>query len=63
MPSSGKWFVTWKTHVLLPSNHFTVDLNWDGIASITESGIVTKAGEALDFDVIVFGTGFDVVRS
>jgi len=40
-----------------------VDLNWDGIASFTESGILTKTGETIDFDVIIFGTGFDVLNT
>jgi cation diffusion facilitator CzcD-associated flavoprotein CzcO len=42
-------------------HNLKVDLNWDGIAKFTESGIQTNAGEAIDFDIIIFGTGFDVV--
>ncbi|KAG0701966.1 hypothetical protein DFH29DRAFT_875500 [Suillus ampliporus] len=33
-------------------------LNFDGIAEIVESGIVTNTGEMLPFDVIVYATGF-----
>ncbi|KAG0701972.1 hypothetical protein DFH29DRAFT_989931 [Suillus ampliporus] len=33
-------------------------LNFDGIAEIVESGIVTKTGEMLPFDVIIYATGF-----
>ncbi|KAF8205375.1 hypothetical protein K438DRAFT_1670245 [Mycena galopus ATCC 62051] len=35
-----------------------MNLNWDGIQSICENGIVTKLGEKLPFDVIIFATGF-----
>ncbi|KAJ7645054.1 hypothetical protein DFH06DRAFT_1425707, partial [Mycena polygramma] len=37
-------------------------LNWDGIDSICEDGIVTKKGEKLPFDVIIFATGFAADR-
>jgi len=40
-----------------------VDLSWDGISSFTESGILTKTGENIDVDVIIFGTGFDVLNT
>ncbi|KAG0701974.1 hypothetical protein DFH29DRAFT_1048990 [Suillus ampliporus] len=33
-------------------------LNFDGIAEIVESGIVTKTGDMLPFDVIIYATGF-----
>ncbi|KAG2153120.1 uncharacterized protein EDB93DRAFT_1249032 [Suillus bovinus] len=33
-------------------------LNFDGIANIVENGIITKTGELLPFDVIVYATGF-----
>ncbi|KAI0314700.1 FAD/NAD-P-binding domain-containing protein [Amylostereum chailletii] len=32
--------------------------NWDGIQNLTEDGIVTKTGEHIPFDVIVYATGF-----
>ncbi|KAG2153108.1 uncharacterized protein EDB93DRAFT_1249021 [Suillus bovinus] len=35
-----------------------VTLNFDGIAEIVEDGIITKTGERLPFDVIVYATGF-----
>ncbi|KAG2033732.1 hypothetical protein BDR03DRAFT_902073 [Suillus americanus] len=35
-----------------------VKLNFDGIAEIVENGIITKTGEMLPFDVIVYATGF-----
>ncbi|KAG2155030.1 uncharacterized protein EDB93DRAFT_1247986 [Suillus bovinus] len=35
-----------------------VTLNFDGIAEIVENGIITKTGETLPFDVIVYATGF-----
>ncbi|KAF7353947.1 hypothetical protein MVEN_01081000 [Mycena venus] len=37
-------------------------LNWDGIQSICEDGIITKTGEKLSFDVIIFATGFTADR-
>ncbi|KAG2338481.1 FAD/NAD(P)-binding domain-containing protein [Suillus weaverae] len=33
-------------------------LNFDGIVNIVENGIITKTGEMLPFDVIVYATGF-----
>jgi hypothetical protein len=33
-------------------------LNFDGIANIVENGIITKTGEMLPFDVIIYATGF-----
>ncbi|KAG2051556.1 FAD/NAD(P)-binding domain-containing protein [Suillus hirtellus] len=33
-------------------------LNFDGIDNIAENGIITKTGETLPFDVIVYATGF-----
>ncbi|KAJ3483533.1 hypothetical protein NLI96_g6247 [Meripilus lineatus] len=38
------------------------DVNYEGIAEFTESGIITKKGNKLDFDVIIFATGFVVDR-
>jgi cation diffusion facilitator CzcD-associated flavoprotein CzcO len=35
-----------------------VTLNFDGIDEIVENGIITKTGEMLPFDVIVYATGF-----
>ncbi|KAK0229195.1 hypothetical protein EDD85DRAFT_851939 [Armillaria nabsnona] len=35
-----------------------LSLNWDGIESIVEDGIVTKKGEKLSFDVLIFSTGY-----
>ncbi|EAU81842.2 monooxygenase [Coprinopsis cinerea okayama7 len=43
----------------LPALHRpNLHLNWDGIDSIVENGIVTKKSEFLPFDVIIFATGF-----
>ncbi|TCD69126.1 hypothetical protein EIP91_008602 [Steccherinum ochraceum] len=36
------------------------ELNYDGIAEVIESGILTKKGEHFDFDVIIQATGFVV---
>ncbi|KAJ6471235.1 hypothetical protein C8R47DRAFT_1179509 [Mycena vitilis] len=35
-----------------------LQLNWDGIQSISEDGIITKKGQKLSFDAIIFATGF-----
>ncbi|KDR82144.1 hypothetical protein GALMADRAFT_222024 [Galerina marginata CBS 339.88] len=35
-----------------------LELNWDGIDSIFEDGILTKTGEHVPLDVIIFATGF-----
>ncbi|KAF7360682.1 hypothetical protein MVEN_00800000 [Mycena venus] len=37
-------------------------LNWDGIQSISDDGIITKKGDKLPFDVIIFATGFTADR-
>ncbi|KAJ6567004.1 hypothetical protein B0H19DRAFT_1139113 [Mycena capillaripes] len=37
-------------------------LNWDGIQSICEDGIITKKGEKLPFDIIILATGFAADR-
>lgn len=39
-----------------------VAVNWDGIDSIVEGGIKTKAGEVIELDAIIFGTGYVIVR-
>ncbi|KAJ7769773.1 hypothetical protein B0H14DRAFT_2967291 [Mycena olivaceomarginata] len=35
-----------------------LNLNWHGIQSITEDGIITTKGKELSFDIIIFATGF-----
>lgn len=35
-----------------------VDINMNGIAEFTETGLVDKQGQALDVDAIIYGTGF-----
>ncbi|KAJ7612203.1 hypothetical protein FB45DRAFT_760076, partial [Roridomyces roridus] len=43
----------------LPALHRpNLNMNWDGIQSICEDGIIAKTGEKLEFDVIIFATGF-----
>ncbi|KAF8209461.1 hypothetical protein K438DRAFT_1960458 [Mycena galopus ATCC 62051] len=39
-----------------------LNLNWDGIQSIYEEGIVTKKGDKMPFDVIICATGFAADR-
>ena len=36
-------------------------LNWDGIAKFEPDGLVTKQGEKMPLDVVVFATGFHFV--
>jgi 4-hydroxyacetophenone monooxygenase len=50
----GTWFTALKRD--------DVELRTDEIAEITETGLITGEGEALDFDVIVYGTGFHASR-
>ncbi|OBZ66829.1 Baeyer-Villiger monooxygenase [Grifola frondosa] len=35
-----------------------MSINWDGIITITEDGILTQKGDNIPFDVIIFATGF-----
>ncbi len=52
--------------ILLSSDYYPalakphVDVVTDGIAEITETGLVTADGTAYDVDVIIYGTGFKV---
>ena len=43
-------------------NRSNVELVTDGIDTITENGIRGKSGKEYEFDVLILGTGFDVVR-
>jgi cation diffusion facilitator CzcD-associated flavoprotein CzcO len=43
-------------------NNDNVELVYDPIDTITESGIKCKSGKEHDIDVLILGTGFDVVR-
>ena len=50
--------------IYLPTfNNPCVELNTTGIKRITSEGIVTADERELQFDAIVFATGFDVTRS
>lgn len=39
-----------------------MELIFDPIDTITENGIKCKSGDQHDIDVLILGTGFDVVR-
>jgi cation diffusion facilitator CzcD-associated flavoprotein CzcO len=39
-------------------NQPNVKINWDGIAEVVPEGILTKKGEKIPFDVIIYATGF-----
>lgn len=42
-------------------NRDNVTLNTDGIGQITPTGVVDTAGNVIDADVIIYGTGFHVI--
>ncbi|KAJ6470531.1 FAD/NAD-P-binding domain-containing protein [Mycena sanguinolenta] len=46
------------TNFLRSLHRPNIKLTWDGIQSVCEDGIVTKKGEKLLFDVVIFATGF-----
>ncbi|KAF7344359.1 hypothetical protein MSAN_01916900 [Mycena sanguinolenta] len=46
------------TNFLRSLHRPNITLNWDGIQSMYEDGIVTKKGQKLPFDVVIFATGF-----
>ncbi len=39
-----------------------VSLKWDGIEEIVDEGIKLKTGEVVPLDIIIFGTGYSLVR-
>lgn len=43
-------------------NRPNVDISWDAIDSIEEDGIRLKTGEFMELDVIIFATGYSLVR-
>ncbi|KAF9077089.1 hypothetical protein BDP27DRAFT_1414210 [Rhodocollybia butyracea] len=50
--------VIFDTNYLASLHRPNVSMDWDGIESITEHGIITKTGNNLPFDVIICATGF-----
>ncbi|KAG8786077.1 hypothetical protein FRC12_016936 [Ceratobasidium sp. 428] len=48
---------------LVSLNKPNVELEFDTITEVTETGITTKAGKNYDFDIICYATGFDVEGS
>ncbi|KAG9118937.1 hypothetical protein FRC07_006284 [Ceratobasidium sp. 392] len=40
-----------------------IQLEWDSIKEVTESGIITNSGKKYDLDVICYATGFDIEGS
>ncbi|KAK7458842.1 hypothetical protein VKT23_009851 [Stygiomarasmius scandens] len=51
--------VIFDTNYLACLHRPNVEINFDGIDSIYEEGFVTKKGEKIPFDVIIFSTGFE----
>jgi cation diffusion facilitator CzcD-associated flavoprotein CzcO len=39
-----------------------VSLKWDAIEGVVENGIKVNTGEIVPLDIIIFGTGFSIVR-
>lgn len=39
-----------------------VNIRWDAIDRVVEGGIRLKTGEEVPLDIIIFGTGYSVVR-
>ncbi|KAJ7684224.1 hypothetical protein DFH06DRAFT_1155057 [Mycena polygramma] len=54
--------IIFDTNFLQALHRPNMKLNWDGIQSICDDGIITKKGEKLAFDVIIFATGFTADR-
>ncbi|KAF8209463.1 hypothetical protein K438DRAFT_1960460 [Mycena galopus ATCC 62051] len=54
--------VIFDTNYLAALHRPNLQLNWDGIETICEDGIVTKKGQKLPFDVLIFATGFTADR-
>ncbi|KAJ7184677.1 hypothetical protein C8R46DRAFT_465199 [Mycena filopes] len=54
--------VIFDTNFLAALHRPNLSLNWDGIQSICEDGIITNTGQKLPFDVIIFATGFEADR-
>ncbi|TFK35452.1 hypothetical protein BDQ12DRAFT_688167 [Crucibulum laeve] len=46
------------THYLAALHRPNLVLNWEGIESIAETGIITKKGDEIPFDVLIFATGY-----
>ena len=44
-------------------NSAKTDLVTDGIAEFYEKGVITKTGEKIELDCIVYATGFDMLKS
>ncbi|KAF8957769.1 hypothetical protein BDZ97DRAFT_84041 [Flammula alnicola] len=50
--------VIFDTNYLAALHRPNLDLNWDGIDTIVEDGILTKTGEHIPLDVLIFATGY-----
>ncbi|TFK35451.1 hypothetical protein BDQ12DRAFT_688163 [Crucibulum laeve] len=50
--------IIFDTNYLAALHRPNLTLNWDGIESIVEAGILTKKGETIPFDIIILSTGF-----
>ncbi|KAF7307994.1 hypothetical protein MKEN_01161100 [Mycena kentingensis (nom. inval.)] len=54
--------VIFDTDFLKSLHRPNMKLNWDGIQSISEDGVITSKGQKLSFDVMIFATGFTADR-
>ncbi|KAF8162664.1 hypothetical protein B0H34DRAFT_289614 [Crassisporium funariophilum] len=50
--------VIFDTDYLAALHRPNLDLNWDGIEAIVEEGVLTKKGERIPCDVLIFATGY-----
>ncbi|KAF8961837.1 hypothetical protein BDZ97DRAFT_1827382 [Flammula alnicola] len=50
--------VIFDTNYLAGLHRPNLDLNWDGIDTIVEDGILTKTGQHIPLDVLIFATGY-----
>ncbi|KAJ3513851.1 hypothetical protein NLJ89_g2717 [Agrocybe chaxingu] len=50
--------VIFDTHYLKALHRPNLKVNWDGVERITEDGIITKTGDRIPLDVLIFATGY-----
>jgi len=55
--------VIFDTNWLASLHKPNMKITFDGVGSIYEEGIITKKGEKMPFDVLIFATGFVTVRN
>ncbi|KAF9032933.1 hypothetical protein BJ165DRAFT_1534822 [Panaeolus papilionaceus] len=51
--------IVFDTNYLNSLHRKNLDMNWDGIDRIVQDGILTKKGELIPLDVLIFATGYN----